>query len=112
MELIKGANLLLAFVLELLMLWALGYWAHGLSPVGWQRWALVVFVIALAIGAWALWAAPKSGTRLGEPWLLLFKIGMFGVAAALLALAGQARWALALAILAIVNLGLARLWRQ
>jgi len=112
MDTIKGANLLLAFLLELLMLWALGYWAHGLRPLGWQGWALAVLAVALAIAAWALWAAPNSGTRLGEPWLLLFKIGMFGGAAALLAAAGQARWALALALAASLNLALAWLWRQ
>lgn len=112
MDIIKGGNLGLAFAVELAMLAGLGVWTHGLSQNGWLAWSLVVLVIGIAIALWAWCAAPKSPTRLDEPWLSLFKILLFGATSAALAQAGQGEWALVFGLVAAGNLGLARLWGQ
>ena len=44
------------------------------------------------------------------PWLLIAKLVVFGLAVAALALAGRSRLAVILAVLVVVNLGLAVLW--
>ena len=112
MGIIKGANLALAFAVELAMLAGLGVWAFGLSQETWVRWGLVVLVVGVAVALWAVLAAPKSRRRLGEPWLSVFKIVLFGATAAALTQAGQGSWAVAFAMVAAANLGLAALWGQ
>lgn len=112
MAILKGANLLLAFLLELAMLAAFGYWAHGVADAAWLRWPLVVLMVGMLTALWAVVAAPKSPRRLGLPGLTLFKIGIFGLAALALAGAGQSAWGIALAAAAAVNIALARLWGQ
>ena len=112
MEILKGINLGVAFALELAMLAGLGVWAFGLTEATPVRWALMVIVVALAVAAWAVWAAPKSTRRLNQPWLLVFKIALFGVTAVLLAQAGHSAWGWLLAVVAAISLGLAQLWQQ
>ena len=67
----------------------------------------------LALGVvWGLWLAPKAGRRLRGPALWAAQTAIFGLAALALAAAGQPRWAAILAILVVVNLGLAYTWHQ
>ena len=112
LALAMGANLALAFAIELMMLAALGYWAFGAAPGGWLSWLMAVAIVALAIGLWALWGAPTSATRLQMPWLLVFKIVMFGAGIVALWAAGQYSLALWFAGLVALNLVLAGIWGQ
>ncbi|MEO5807309.1 YrdB family protein [Devosia sp.] len=112
MTMLRGVNLGLAFALELAMLAGLGVWAFGLSQDLLIRWALVIVVVALATAVWAVWGAPMSAMRLPEPWLLVFKIGMFGATTLLMLLAGQGFWAAVFGVLVALNLGLAQLFGQ
>jgi hypothetical protein len=112
LDIIRIANLALAFLLELAMLAALGYWAFRAAPGGWLSWAAAVVVVAIAIGLWAAWGAPKSATRLAMPALLVFKIVMFGAAAIALFASGQAMWAALFAVLAVLHLALAAAFGQ
>ena len=63
-DLLKRVNLGLAFVLELVMLVAFGYRAYFAAPGGWLSWLAALVIVAVAIGLWAIWGAPKSARRL------------------------------------------------
>lgn len=108
----KGANLALALLLEFAMLAAFGYWAFGAAHGGWTGAVAALVIIAIAIGLWAVWGAPKSVRRLKMPGLLVFKIVMFGLAVIGLWAAGQPVWALVLAVATAINLLLANIWGQ
>ena len=112
LDLLKGGNLALAFALELAMLAAFAVWALSLDAALWIRWGIAAVLVAAAIGLWAVWAAPNSATRLGEPALTLFKIDLFGLAALAFFAARQPGWAAAFGLLAAANLLLAWAWGQ
>lgn len=108
----KTLNLALAFVLELCLLAALGYW-------GWQTGGTLPVQIALGIGApllvaivWGIFAAPASRRRLKQPWLTLLKIVLFGAGAFALFVVGQTMLAVFFILLFGVNLVLAFVWGQ
>jgi hypothetical protein len=76
----------------------------GPEPV-WLKFVLAIGLPALAILLWAVWAAPKAGKRrLSEPGLTVFKVLIFGAAAAALWASGQGFWAEVFAALAAINL--------
>jgi len=112
MDILKAANLALAFAIEIVMLVALGFWALVAAPAGWVGWLAALAVVAVAIALWAIWGAPKSARRLKMPGLLMFKIGMFGAAALALWVAGQPLWAAVFAVAVALNLVLAQAWGQ
>ena len=103
---VMWGNAALAFLLELAMLAAFGFWAVHSTPGGWLSWLAAVAIVAAAILIWAVWAAPRSKTRLPPLPLLAVKTLMFGSAAIGLAATGQAQLGIALAAIAAVNLGL------
>ncbi|CDP50176.1 hypothetical protein [Devosia sp. DBB001] len=112
MDIVKGGNLLVAFLVELAMLAAFVVWALSLEQAGWLKWVIAVVAVVLAATAWGIFAAPKSGTRLGEPWLTVFKVALFALAALALHAAGQTEWGVALGVVAAANLVLMHAWGQ
>ena len=112
LSLLTGANQLLAFLLELVMLAAFGYWAFVTAPAGWLAWVAAIAIIAVAIVLWAIWAAPTSANRLPTIPLVVFKLVLFGAASAGLAAAGRPMLGGALAVVLVINLGLAAIWQQ
>ena len=112
LELIKIANLALAFVLELAMLAGFAVWALSLDFNVALRWGLAAVLVAVAIGIWAVWAAPTSATRLGEPALTVLKVALFALATLAFYAARQTGWAAGFGILWVIDLLLARLWEQ
>jgi hypothetical protein len=112
MNTLKGANLALAFVLELLMLVAFACWAFVAGHGSWAGTLAAVVIVVVAIALWAIWGAPKSARRLKMPGLLVFKLVIFGLAVVGLWAAGQPVWAVLLALLTALNLVLAGLWDQ
>lgn len=107
---LRYGNLGLAFLLELAAL--IGFAAIGVLFAGWMQLVAGVIGAALFVLLWGFFAAPRSKRRLTGMNLLLFKIGMFTVAAVILVAIGQPGWGVALAVLAAVNLTLAALLRQ
>jgi hypothetical protein len=108
MTAIKGANLLLAFLIELAMLAAFAYggWV-GPEPM-WLKVVLAVGLPAFAILLWAVWAAPKAGKRrLNEPALTIFKVLIFAAAILVLWASGQEALAAIFGVLAAANLAAA-----
>jgi hypothetical protein len=89
MEIIKGTNLLLRFLLELCALGAVGYW--GFKTRGGK-----VAKIGLGIGAplviavlWAIFVSPRAPVHLSLPLSLLLQLVIFGLAATALAATGH-----------------------
>jgi hypothetical protein len=101
---VRAANLTLAFAVELAMLAAFAVAGWSATDILWLRLLLAVGLPALAIGLWAIWAAPKAKTRLKRGKLLLFKLVLFGAATLGWALAGLALIAAIFGTLAAINL--------
>jgi hypothetical protein len=110
LTIVKALNLALAFLLELCLLAALGYWGFRVGSGGIARIMLGVGAPAVVIVIWSIFLAPTSSRRLRDPWLLLAKIVLFGAATAALYVAGRPIPAGILAALFVVNSILAVVW--
>jgi hypothetical protein len=110
---LKGANLALRFLLELVALGAFAYWGFTLPN------ASTIFRIIIGLGApilaatlWGFFAAPKSARRLhGAPYHA-FEIVFFGLAVVALIAAGSTALGMILAVLVVINLILIEIWDQ
>lgn len=112
MAIIQGANLILAFVLELCALAALGYWGYQTGQSLPLKLLLAVGAPLLAAVVWGLFVAPKAAIAVGEPVRFLLAMVVFAAAAAGLAATGHVTLAIAFLIIAIVNRILLLVWGQ
>lgn len=109
---LKGVNLGLAFLLELGVLAALGYWGFTVGPNTALKFVLGLGAPALAVVVWAIFGAPKSSTQLQGVAYLVLQAVFFGGGALALVAAGQRGWGIAFAAIALVNSTAAAIWRQ
>lgn len=110
---LKNGNLALAFALELAMLAGFALAGWNATGILWLRLVLAVALPGIAIGMWAVWAAPKARKRRLKPGpLLLFKLIIFGFATLAWALAGAGLIAAIFGTLAAINLFGAWVFRQ
>ena len=112
MTILKGLNATLAFLLELAMIVALGYWGYQSSDSGVLKWLLAIGLPLVAMVIWAMYFAPKANRRLSIMPGALLSLGMFLLAALALYTAHQSAAAMVLAAFAIVNRTLVLMWRQ
>ena len=112
MELIKGANLLVRFLLELCALGALGYW-------GFKTGSATITKIGLGIGAplvaavvWGAFVSPQAPVQLPGLLVLVFQVLVFGLAAAALVATGQQTLALVFVMIVVINAILMYVWGQ
>ena len=113
MSALKGANLALRFLLELVALGAFAYWGFTLPD------ASTIFRVIIGLGTpilaatlWGFFAAPKSSRRLhGAPYHA-FEIVFFGLAGAALIAAGSVTLGIIVAVLVLINLILIEVWDQ
>ncbi len=112
MTALKNANLALAFLLELCLLGALAYW-------GFNTGSGTVIHVVLGIGAplvvailWGMFLAPRAARPVSPPVNLVLKLLVFGAGALGLAVAGQPTLAVVFAIVVIINLTFAWVWKQ
>ena len=110
MRALKGANLVLRFLLELCGLAGVAYWGSRVSSN-----TAVNVVVALAAPVavatvWGLWLAPKASNRLDPPARTLLELAVLAVAVAALVAAGQPLLGVVLAVAAVVNGLLLHLW--
>jgi Protein of unknown function (DUF2568) len=96
----RTLSLALKFLLELAAFAGLAYWGAQSSVL------LAIAAPALAIGLWAVFAAPRSERRLPTPVRVPFELGVFGVAAVALFAAGAPVAAVLLAALSLVSAAL------
>ena len=112
MRILLGVNATLAFLLELALL-AAGV-AIGLllpAPLA-VRIVVAVVLPALVIVVWALAMAPRARRRLAPAPRLLAETVLFALAVAGLAVLGQVVWAIVLAALVAIRIGLGVRLRQ
>jgi hypothetical protein len=112
LELNKGANLALRFVLELCALGALGYW-------GFKTGGGLMMKIGLGIGAplvaavvWGTFVSPRATVQLPGLVVLLLQVLVFGLAAAGLVVTGHRTLALVFGVIVAINAILMYLWGQ
>jgi hypothetical protein len=112
MEVVKLLNLGVSFLLELIMIGALGYWGFNVDR------SMAVKIIAgigaptVAILLWALFAAPKSEFRFAESLLTIFIFTMFSLGAFALYKSGHPAAALLFIAVVILNTILNLRWQQ
>jgi hypothetical protein len=94
------ANSVLAFVLEIWLLVAVGLAAW--------RFHIFAFIVALGLvlAFWSRWLAPKASRRLRQPYRVLAKLLLFTIGTACLWASGHHSAALIFFGLALVNQGL------
>ena len=104
MQALRWANSALAFGLELALLAALAFWGFTVDDDLLVRIALGLGAPALVIVIWAVVLAPRATRRLRMPWLAIAKLVLFGLGALALYIANSPGLAIALAVLAVVNI--------
>jgi hypothetical protein len=98
------ANQGLAFILEIISLWALGSWGFRLQSPRFMGFVLGIGVpVIFAIG-WGIWAAPKSPRRLKGKNLFIFKTAAYTMATFALLESDQVRTSILFGFLGAVNL--------
>jgi hypothetical protein len=112
LELIKGANLLLRFLLELCALGALGYWGFKTANVTVAKIALGVGAPLVAAVVWGIFVSPQAPVQLPGLLVLLLQVLVFGSAAAALAASGHRTLALVFVVIVVINAILMYVWGQ
>jgi hypothetical protein len=99
----KFANLGIRFLLELCILFSVGYWGYIFPEK-------LLFKIGLCIGApliiaiiWGTFLAPKASVQLPRPIYLLLEIIVFGIATLAIYATGHPVLAALFAIISVIN---------
>jgi hypothetical protein len=103
---LKNINLALAFLLELCMLAALGYWGFTLDQPSAIRIGAGLGLPILAAAIWGVWMAPRASNRLPEPLHLIVELMIFGLAIGALYAAGRHQLALVFGLVYAINVTL------
>jgi Protein of unknown function (DUF2568) len=112
MELIKGANLGLRFLLELCALGALGYWGFKTGSGTLAKLGLGVGAPLVAAVVWAMFVSPRASVQLPGIVVLLLQVLVFGLAVAGLVATGHRTLALVFGAVVIINAVLMYVWGQ
>ena len=103
MQLIKGLNQLVYFLIELSMLGSFGYAGFQISQHPYGKYLLGIGLPLLAAVLWGIFAAPRATHRLDVPYRSLFALTLFGLAFLLLYRTGHTRLAITLGITAVLS---------
>jgi hypothetical protein len=112
LELIKGANLALRFLLELCALGALGYWGFKTGNVTITKIVLGVGAPLVAAVVWGIFVSPQAPVQLPGVLVLILQVLVFGSAAAGLVATGHRTLALVFVVIVVINAILMHVWRQ
>jgi hypothetical protein len=112
LELIKGANLLLRFLLELCALGALGYWGFKTRSATSTKVVLGVGAPLVAAVVWGTFLSPRAPIQL--PWgvVLVLQALVFASAAAGLVATGHRSLAVVFGVIVVINAILIYVWGQ
>ena len=105
----RGANLVLRFILELSALAATTYWGFA-NASGLTQWVLGRGAPAAVAVVWGLFVSPKAKIEFPHPARFSIELLVFAAAALALAAADQPMLAVILAVLALVSGTLNYLW--
>lgn len=112
MEIAKGANLALTFVLELCLLGAFAFWGFATGVGLPMQIALGVGVPVVVAVVWGLVMAPRAARRLQPPLHQIVEVVLFGAAFVALYAAGQLMLTIVFAVVYAVNFVLRLAWKQ
>jgi hypothetical protein len=112
MEILKGANLAVRFLLEICVLLALGYWGVQTGSTWLGKMGLGLGAPVLAAVVWGAWGAPQSTYQRHGWWLLVVEVIVFGTGPAALAASGHPRLAWTFILLYALNRLLMLVWGQ
>jgi hypothetical protein len=105
----RGANLVLRFLLELSALAATSYWGFATAS-GFNQWVLGLGAPALVAVVWGLFLAPKRKVELRKPARFAIELLVFAAAALALVSAGQPLLGIVLAAAELVSGTLNYIW--
>jgi hypothetical protein len=109
MQTIKSINQLVAFSLELVMFFGIGYWGFQQGKTGIIKWIIAVACFALAITLWAIFASPKSTHRIKFPHRILFELFMFAICSVALYKTNNIKFSIIFTIVFIISEAIALL---
>ena len=112
LELIKGANLLLRFLLELFALGALGYWGFKTGNETIAKIGLGVGAPLVAAVVWGAFLSPQAAIVLPGFLVLVLQALVFGSAAGGLVVTGHRTLAFVFVVVAVINALLMSAWGQ
>ncbi len=112
LELIKGANLALRFLLELCALGALGYWGFKTGNATITKIVLGVGAPLVAAVVWGTFVSPQAPVQLPGLLVLVLQGLVFGSAAASLVATGHRTLALVFVLIFVINAILMYVWGQ
>ena len=98
------AKLALRFIVELLGIGFVAFWAYNASSHGLLRIVLVVVTVLTFVAVWGLFLSPRATTGLSRAQKNVLGTVVLLVAAALLALAGQPGVASVFAVVVVINM--------
>ena len=105
----RGANLVVRFLLELSALAATAYWGFSIAS-GVTQWVLGLGAPALVAVVWGLFVSPKAKVELPHPARFAVELLVWAAAALALAAADQPALAIAFAVVAVVSGALNYVW--
>jgi hypothetical protein len=112
LSLVKNANLLVAFLLELAVLGSLVYWGfHAGTNLAFKIAAGIGLPVVFAV-AWGMFAAPNASMALHGVGRFAFEVVWFGSGAVALAAADLVVLAGVFTVVAVVSKILATVWHQ
>jgi hypothetical protein len=112
MPILKGANLLVRFLLELSMLAAIGYWGFKTGSGAAMKLILGIGLPLLIAVVWGLLLSPKATHPLRGISRELLELTLFGSGAVALFASGVAHLGWIYTVILVVNKLLLFLWRQ
>jgi Protein of unknown function (DUF2568) len=112
MNLLKIANLAVAFFLDVAVLGSVGWAATTVRATIAIRVLCAAAIVILFVGLWAAFGAPDAHMHLNGRLRTVFELSWFGAGIAALLLKGRTGWAGVLGGAFVVNAVLTRLWHQ
>jgi Protein of unknown function (DUF2568) len=109
---LKSINLALAFLLELALLAAFGYWGFQTGSSTLVKVLLGIGIPLLAAVIWGIFMAPNSARHLQGGAYLVLKALLFGLAVVALMTAGRTTLGVVFAAVVVINTILLYIWRQ
>lgn len=106
MQILKIINQIVAFLLELCMLAAVGRWGYLQVKSTWAKYGIAILLIVVVVMLWGYFAAPKSANRLSLKYRMIFKFVLFMLTTLMLHKIGQTNYAVIFGLVALFNLGL------
>lgn len=103
MQIIKGLNQLIYFLLEQCMFFSLGYTGFRSTSHPYGKYISAIGLPLIAIILWSIFAAPRFPYRLESPYRSLFALTLFGLTAILLYRIGYTHLAIAFGVIALVS---------